>query len=106
MDKYNLEDIININKIIGEKGTIINKSSLEYALSKINNEKLKSLSILIRAIIVDHPFIDGNKRTALAILLNEYDIDPDLAIKSIVKIAKKSINNIDKIEKIILNLIR
>ncbi|MDI3488030.1 MAG: hypothetical protein PWR26_747 [Methanosarcinales archaeon] len=62
------------NKIIrkygGEKG-ILNRSELEFATGWVRSHPKKSViwkaAILIRGIVCGHPFVDGNKRTGLAI---------------------------------------
>lgn len=96
--------IVKINKMMG--GSLRNDSSLDFALSMQENKKFsyyKKLSYLIRAILVDHPFSDGNKRTAafIAILFaedNRLTIDEELLTKNIIGIAKKNIINIRNIE--------
>ena len=66
-----IEEIIEINKCI-ESGTI-NKESLDFLMSKIKSKRIdkdfrkyiaKISSILWIDIIQNHPFLDGNKRTA------------------------------------------
>ncbi|MFC1697991.1 hypothetical protein ACFL1H_06635, partial [Nanoarchaeota archaeon] len=67
MCMINKKDIIRINQEIGETGELSNESSLDFALHMIKHKKswLYELSYLIRSILVDHVFKDGNKRTAL-----------------------------------------
>lgn len=63
--KIRKEDIERI--ALGFGGNLRNSSSLGYALDKQENKKLgiyKKLAYLMRAILVDHPFSDGNKKTA------------------------------------------
>jgi len=48
-------------------GNLRSDSSLDFAFDKLEDKKLgdyKKLAYLLRAILVDHPFSDGNKRTA------------------------------------------
>ena len=71
----NKKDIISFNIEIGEKGELHNESSLDFALGIIKTRKswLYELSYLARSLLVDHAFTDGNKRTALALVLTYFD---------------------------------
>jgi prophage maintenance system killer protein len=69
------------------------------------------LSYLVRAILVDHPFSDGNKRTAMYICLafseeNNKQVDRELLLHHIVSIAKQNITEINNIEWRMKNAIR
>mgnify|MGYP001607801919 CR=1 FL=1 len=69
---FTKNDIIKINRNIENKGyKVINKSSLEFSLSAANKSKdwITQLAYLLRAIVVDHAFEEGNKRTAAAVFL-------------------------------------
>ena len=71
------EDIIEIHEEIieefgGEHG-IVSKSSLEFIVVHSKNNKFEEdfftlLTKILRAITIDHPFIDGNKRTGLVVI--------------------------------------
>ena len=110
--KISKEDLIRINHGFG--GTLRSDSSLDFAFEKLDDRKLglyKKLAYLIRAILVDHPFSDGNKRTAMFVAFafaEEYNkiVDRDLLFHHIVSIAKKNINNIRNIEWRLKNAIR
>ena len=98
------EDLVRVNHGFG--GNLRNDSSLDYALDAQKNNKLgnyKKLAYLLRAILVDHPFSDGNKRTATFLCLNfaeenKKQIDRDLLLEQIISIAKNNINEIRNIE--------
>jgi prophage maintenance system killer protein len=98
------EDLLRINEGFG--GNLRSDSSLDYAIDLQENNKLgeyKKLAYLLRAILVDHPFSDGNKRTATFIVLNfaeqnQKQVDRELLIQQIISIAKQNINNIRNIE--------
>ena len=102
--KIGKEDLLRINKGFG--GNLRSDSSLDFAIEKAKNLKLgfyKKLAYLWRAILVDHPFSDANKRTAvfLAYALaneNKKQIDGDILTYHAVSIAKKNITNIRQIE--------
>jgi len=105
------EDMLRINKGFG--GELRNDSSIDYALDIQNSKKLgiyKKLAYLMRAILVDHPFTDGNKRTAAYIALkfaNEHkkQINNDLLVHQIIAIAKENITDIRQIERRLKNAI-
>jgi prophage maintenance system killer protein len=106
------KDIIRINGGFG--GRLINDASLDFALQKQENKKLgiyKKLAYLIRAVLVDHPFTDGNKRTAAFIAFafaNEHSkqVDKDLLLHHILSIASQNINEIRPIEWRLKNAIK
>jgi len=109
--KISKEDLIRINKGFG--GHIRNDASIDFALKAQDNLKLgdyKKLAYLFRAILVDHPFSDGNKRAAayLAFMFaNQFNksINEDLISHHILSIASKNINNIRAIEERLKNAI-
>src|SRR3989304_6678628 len=67
--KISKKELLRINHGFG--GNLRSDSSLDYALDKLESKKLgiyKKIAYLLRAILVDHPFSDGNKRTAAIFL--------------------------------------
>ena len=106
------EDLLRINKGFG--GGLRSDSSIDFALQSQKNKKLgpyKKLAYLWRAILVDHPFTDGNKRTAAFIALsfaeeNNKQVNRDLLLHHIVSIAKQNITDLRNIEYRIKNAIR
>jgi prophage maintenance system killer protein len=109
MSVYNLKDMIRINQEIGETGELRNGSSLEFALSmnKYNKSWLYKLCYLIRSILVDHPFIDGNKRTAFVLCTiifedNNLNYNKDKLVIQLHMVAKKSITDLNKIARMLL----
>ena len=110
--KISKEDIIRINRGFG--GNLRNDASLDFALKMQENNKLgdyKKLAYLWRAILVDHPFSDGNKRTAMFlafVFVDEYkkQVDSELIKHHILSIASKNIINIRTIEERLKNAIR
>lgn len=63
------------------------------------------------AILVDHPFSDGNKRTAVLIAIDfamqhNRRFDDEKLAKIAIKIAKDNITNINKIKRKLKNAIR
>ena len=103
------KDIIEINKDY-HTGKFANESSLDFALSQCHRSKnwLKTAAIFSRAILVDHVFEDGNKRTAAGLIsaimeMNSIPFSPIRIDKAVVAIAKKNVVSIRKIERVILN---
>jgi len=110
--KIGKEDLLRINKGFG--GNLRSDSSLDFAFDMQNKKKLgdyKKLAYLMRAILVDHPFSDGNKRTAAFAALafaeeNEKQVNNELLLHHIIAIAKQNIIEIRNIERRMKNAIR
>jgi len=106
------EDLLRINKGFG--GNLRSDSSLDFALEIQKNPKLgayKKLAYLWRAILVDHPFSDGNKRTAMFFAHafaneNKKQIDNQLLLEQAVSIAKNNTIDIRRIADRLKNAIR
>jgi len=100
--------IISINQSLGEKGIVVNEGSLDYAitLARKSNNWLKSLAILTRAILIDHVFEDGNKRTTAATIMTWLEMhnihyNKDKINLMLIKMLKENITNINKIMEMI-----
>jgi death-on-curing family protein len=113
MSVYNFKDIIRMNQDIGEKGQIINGAGIDYALDRTYKEKswLRQAALLIRAIICDHAFEDGNKRTAFILFAlmceeHDYEYDQKNLVSLINKISRESTSNISILERLLKNVIR
>lgn len=110
--KISKEEILRINRGFG--GSIRNDASLDFAIDIQNDKKLgdyKKLAYLLRAILVDHPFSDGNKRTAmfLAIAFTEEtkkSLNREILLHQIHSIASKNIVEIRNIERRIKTAIK
>jgi prophage maintenance system killer protein len=106
------KDLLRINHGFG--GNLRSGSSLDFAFDKGENKKLgpyKKLAYLWRAILIDHAFSDGNKRTAAFLGFafaeeNNKRVDRDLLLHHITSIAKKNIHEIRNIEWRIKNAIK
>ena len=103
------EDVININKVF-HKGNIVNNGSLEFAFSHTKDSKdwIKQLAYLVRAILIDHVFEDGNKRTASNLIMTVLEnqklaYDPNRINQIIIKILKDNISSVEKIRRMIKN---
>lgn len=110
--EINIEDLLRINKGFG--GNLVKRGSLEYALDKLKDKKLglyTKLAYLLRAILVDHPFSDGNKRTAMFFAFFFSDeqgkkIERDILAHQIMAIAKDNISDIRKIKRRLMTAIQ
>lgn len=85
-----------IDKYGGQKG-ILNEGSVEYLIYLLekDNDKFKKAALVLYRIITNHPFMDGNKRTAFEVadfLLRHEGIYIDArdeeTIKILIEIAK------------------
>ncbi len=109
--KIDKGDILRINQGFG--GRLRNDASLDFAIEKQQDAKLgeyKKLAYLWRAILVDHPFSDANKRTALFLAFNFAEelnktADRDLLVHHAQSIAKNNIIDINVIERRLRNAI-
>ncbi|MBI5880540.1 Fic family protein [archaeon] len=106
------KDVVEINKDVSN-GRIVNKSSLDFAVKTSARSKnwLRSAAVFTRAILIDHVFEDGNKRTAAAAVMlimdmNKMVFDPEMVSKAIVKILKKNITSVREIERCIKDAVR
>ena len=106
------EDLLRINQGFG--GNLRSDSSLDFAINVQQNKKLgqyKKIAYIMRAILVDHPFSDGNKRTAMFLTLNFAEqnkklVERELLLHHIVSIAKQNITIIKNIEQRLRSCIR
>ena len=106
------KDIIALNQEF-EDGSLHNEASLEFALSyaKKSENWTKALAWLVRAILLDHVFEEGNKRTT-ALLVKTYsqfeghDMYNDKIIKLVKEIILRNISSIRRIEDMIKDAIK
>lgn len=106
------KDLIRLNQEF-DNGNLINEASLDFVLSyaKKTENWTKALAYIVRAILLDHVFEEGNKRTA-ALLIKSYatyegyKTYDDKIIKLIKKILLKNITSIKTIEEMIKDGIR
>jgi prophage maintenance system killer protein len=106
------KDILALN-LEFEDGAFHNETSLDFALSyaKRTDNWTKALAWLVRAILIDHVFEEGNKRTT-ALLIKAYaeyqgqGTYNDRVVKLIKEIILKNITSISKIEEMIKDAIK
>lgn len=110
-----IAELAIINKEIGENGKLRNKSALEFAVDQANNLRsdafYKQLAYIARALLIDHVFVDGNKRTFTYFatkLLKENKIDLETVgmwrlMDCIYRITTKNITSLEKIRLMLIN---
>ncbi len=103
------KEIISINQQFAE-GIVINSSSLDFAVTEANQTKswLRACSVLVRVILIDHVFDEGNKRTAASIMISYFEAKeirykPETVARIITTILMKNITNLITIERMIKN---
>lgn len=108
----NKKDVIALNQQF-EDGTLNNEASLDFALSyaKKTENWTKALAWLVRAILLDHVFMEGNKRTATLLIkayaeYEGYDTYDDKVVKLIKGIVIRRITGIKSIEDLIKDAVR
>ena len=106
-----IKDMIEVHDQIidefgGDRG-IVSESSLHYIIehatkNKYNEDFFTLLTKILRSITIDHPFVDGNKRTGLVIVesvLQENDMILDMSEKEkedfILNVAKLKLSEED-----------
>src|SRR3989338_3851320 len=101
------KDIIALNQEFDECN-IHNEASLDFALSyaKRTENWTKALVWLVRAILLDHVFEEGNKRTATLLIktyaeYEGYKTYDDKVVKLIKEIILSKISSINQIEDMI-----
>jgi prophage maintenance system killer protein len=107
-----LRDVVAINQEF-HNGRLYNRSSLGFAVdySQRTTNWVKALAMVVRAILIDHVFEDGNKRTAAALILTEthlqgFDVDKNRVAKLIERALRRNVTNLKEFEEMIKDAIR
>jgi len=110
-ERISIKDIIAFNRHFAD-GTMVNQSSLVFALDQANKSGswLRACAYLVRAVLIDHVFEEGNKRTAAAIIVAFFEeqgiaFHPEHIAKAITSILTKNTTSIINIERVIKNAI-
>jgi death-on-curing family protein len=102
------EQIRAINEKYG--GNLRSDAEVETALELGKGKSVyKKIAYLLRAILVGHPFTDGNKRTALITaltILEKCGIElagakKENLVEEITKIARENLEDVNKIERLV-----
>ena len=105
------KDVLALNQQFSH-GTIVNEGSLSFALFQANKTTswLRACALLVRAVLIDHTFEDGNKRTSAAIIVTFFEerkvhYKPEDISKIIITMVTKNITKLNDIEREIKNVI-
>lgn len=100
-------ELVEINKKFGS-GAVVNGGSLDFAISAAHKGKdwQEQLAFVVRALLCDHVFEDGNKRTAAAYIMAvleslKFKYDPFKIDRLVLKIAKNNVSKVEKIKRMI-----
>ncbi|MAG15682.1 hypothetical protein CMO88_01330 [Candidatus Woesearchaeota archaeon] len=109
LTKNVVRDLKEINRNFAN-GVIVNKGSLEFALNAASksNDWQEQLAYIVRALLCDHIFVDGNKRAAAAYIMAmqkrlKYRYDSFKIDKLVLDIARNNIADVKKIRRRIQN---
>ena len=96
-------DVLEINRALG--GNLRSESSLDFAFTAAAEKSdRRKLALLWRAILIDHPFDDANKRTVAAITrlyaqAKGLKIEPNRLAKEILNVSKNNIHDLKTVER-------
>lgn len=106
------KDLIALNQQFSN-GQVLNEGSLDFVLKQTYRSRhwYKTMCLLTRAILVDHIFEDGNKRTAAAVIMayldmERYQYNPDDIARLVLQLAKKRTSSIATIGRVIHHVIK
>ena len=109
--KITEKDVIGINQKFNE-GVIVNRGSFDFALNSIRKSQdwQEQIAYLLRALLVDHIFKDGNKRTASYLLMSalereSFSFHEEEIVSLTIKLARESLTDIKEIKKLIAGVI-
>lgn len=96
MISINKSDIIEYNKSINESVWWCNDALLDSCFSgyQYYNDQLEQICAIFRGLVKNHPFSNGNKRTAAAVLTifllqNDYEMDEN----DLISLTEDVVNN-------------
>ena len=109
-----VDDVFDVHEVIVEESEetsagVLNPGDVEYAVEFVRDGHFTSAPEtlhekayhLLRLLVANHPFVDGNKRTALATTvlfytINDVDFVYDEEIKEILKAFGTNANDVDE----------
>lgn len=73
---FDAEAIIQINKVVGEQGLVVKPNELHSAFASMPyyETELEKAASVVRSVMQNHPFFDGNKRTGCVLLMSACDV--------------------------------
>ncbi|OIO66417.1 hypothetical protein COY28_06275 [Candidatus Woesearchaeota archaeon CG_4_10_14_0_2_um_filter_57_5] len=106
------KDIIALNQQF-DQGSLHNEASLDFAITyaRQTSNWQKALAYLARAILLDHVFEEGNKRTAALLIKTYAEYEghatfDDKVLEMVTKMILKKVTSIRKIEEMLHDAIR
>lgn len=107
------KDMVTFNLAVGATGEFSNESSLDFTLDLTKHKRnwLYEVSYIVRSLLVDHVFQDGNKRTSLLVMSyyfeeNKKKYDQQALLNLITKISRKTIRSPVTIARLINHVIQ
>lgn len=84
---YSSNLLIQINKQIGQDGSVLKHNELESCFASVDyyDTEIEKVCSISRSIALNHPFKDGNKRTAIWFVLSYLVSNDDIRYDSIDK---------------------
>lgn len=108
-ERITRKDIVAVNQRF-DTGRVVNEGSLSYALDGANSSRswLRGCVLLVRAVLLDHVFEEGNKRTAAAIIVSFFEeqglpYDPERVARGVVRILMRKTTSLKAIEEVVLD---
>ncbi|MBI2664193.1 Fic family protein [Candidatus Woesearchaeota archaeon] len=102
-------DLIKINRQFAS-GVVVNPGSMDFAISAVFNsgDWLEQMAFVVRSLLCDHVFEDGNKRTAAVYVMSvlddfKYKYDPFRIDQLVLRIAKDNIKDVQNIRRMMEN---
>lgn len=82
MATLTVERLIAINKLVGSDGVVVNSGNLDFISENVSHSQnpVKAAAVLLHDIISLHPFLDGNKRTAVVAMESYLELN-NISIK-------------------------
>ena len=100
------DETVRINQELG--GRLARSGSLDFACDAAQRETtvFKRVALLVRAIVIDHPFNDFNKTTASIIALREFQrnnvaVAEEAFLRALRRIAQQNITDLKRIERML-----
>ena len=68
--------VVETNRLVGEKGIVIKPNELHSAFASLDyyETDLEKFASVVRSVMQNHPFADGNKRTGVFLLIAACDV--------------------------------
>lgn len=70
------EAVVETNRLVGENGIVVKPNELHSAFASLDyyETDLEKFASVVRSVMQNHPFADGNKRTGVFLLIAACDV--------------------------------